>query len=83
MNDKTLAHLTNLQQQIESRAQAMAQFIANLETSCKSEKPGSGGKELRPPVAMAKPLKGVVIKISKTTGECSCHDLDTGERFKC
>ena len=78
MKDETMERLANLHRQIESRTKAMAQVIAS-----EAKKKGGRGKKGRRTLASASRLKGVVMKVSKSTGKCSCHDRDTGDRFQC
>lgn len=75
MAKKPLQHIANLQRQIQSRSEAMAQFI-------ESHKSHRSKSDSHPRTVLARALKGTVIKIQKD-GSCSCHDLDTGEKYKC
>lgn len=70
MATKALKDLGRLQEQIHSRVQAMGQFLTQLDETKSTQR------------VVRRAAKGVVMKVSASTGDCRCHDLGTGERFK-
>jgi len=79
MNDKTIEHIENLQQQVQSRVLAIGAFASLLE---KSGGGGPAGKPGKPKTTKGKKFKGIKLEVDGN-GNCRCKNLDTGESFGC